>query len=64
MTKNRIEEDSLGPRQIPREALWGVHTARALENFPITGVPLASFPELVRVRCINRRDVRDIVAPS
>lgn len=48
MTDLRTETDSLGPKQLPREAAWGVHTARALENFPITGVPLAHFPELVR----------------
>ena len=29
-------------------AYWGVHTLRAVENFPITGVPVGHFPELVR----------------
>jgi aspartate ammonia-lyase len=41
MTDFRTETDSLGTKQLPREAIWGIHTARALENFPITGVPLA-----------------------
>ncbi|MFC1467432.1 lyase family protein [Verrucomicrobiota bacterium] len=31
----RTERDFLGEKQIPGEALWGIHTARALENFPL-----------------------------
>src|ERR1041385_4005317 len=34
---NRIEKDSLGDRQIPADAYYGVQTHRALENFPISG---------------------------
>lgn len=33
----RIERDSLGEKEILREAYYGIHTQRALENFPITG---------------------------
>jgi aspartate ammonia-lyase len=44
---NRIEHDLLGQREVPTDALYGVQTLRALENFPITGVPLREFPELV-----------------
>src|SRR5215218_4971751 len=36
----RLEHDLLGEREVPDEALYGVQTLRALENFPITGVPL------------------------
>ena len=32
---------------MPDEALYGVQTLRALENFPITGVPLREFPSLI-----------------
>ena len=32
----RLEHDLLGEREIPGAAYWGVHTLRALENFPIT----------------------------
>ena len=35
--EHRIEHDLLGEREVPEEALHGVHTARALENFPLTG---------------------------
>src|SRR3954447_18222372 len=44
----RLEHDLLGEREIPGDAYWGVHTLRAVENFPITGVPIGHFPELVR----------------
>ena len=43
----RREHDLLGDRDVPDEALYGVQTLRALENFPITGVPLREFPELI-----------------
>jgi aspartate ammonia-lyase len=35
--RERSEEDSLGTRALPAEARYGIHTARALENFPLTG---------------------------
>ena len=36
--KTRVEKDSLGKKEIPAEAYYGAETARALENFPISGV--------------------------
>ncbi|MBE9485948.1 MAG: class II fumarate hydratase [Chloroflexi bacterium] len=36
----RIEQDSLGEMQIPEDALYGAQTARAVDNFPISGIPL------------------------
>ncbi len=44
--QTRTEKDLLGERQIPSEALWGIHTARAIENFPISGNPV--HPELLK----------------
>jgi aspartate ammonia-lyase len=44
----RREHDLLGERDVPSHAYWGVHTMRAVENFPITGVPIGHFPEFVR----------------
>jgi len=32
----RNEKDLLGKKQIPINELWGIHTARAVENFPIS----------------------------
>lgn len=43
----RQESDALGSRDIPAQAMYGVHTKRASENFQISGQPLAHFPELV-----------------
>lgn len=34
----RIEKDSLGEMSVPEEALYGAQTARAVENFPISGI--------------------------
>ena len=44
----RHEEDSLGAMDLPRTCLWGIHTQRAIENFPISGIPLSHFPEFIR----------------
>ena len=44
----RREQDSLGAIDLPRTCLWGVHTQRAIENFPISGMPLSLFPEFIR----------------
>ncbi|BCW38011.1 aspartate ammonia-lyase [Arthrobacter sp. StoSoilA2] len=44
----RSEHDLLGDRDIPGNAYWGVHTLRAIENFPITGQPLSTNRHLVR----------------
>lgn len=40
----RIESDSMGERQIPLNAYYGIQTLRATENFPISGLrPLATY---------------------
>ena len=44
----RIERDFLGEKEIPQAAYWGVHTARAVENFPISGTPISAMPDLIR----------------
>jgi fumarate hydratase class II len=38
MDGNRIERDSLGPVRVPSDALYGPQTARAVENFPVSGL--------------------------
>lgn len=42
----RTEHDLLGAKQIPKTALWGIHTARAIENFQISGTTV--HPELTK----------------
>ncbi|MDJ0712590.1 MAG: class II fumarate hydratase, partial [Woeseiaceae bacterium] len=36
----RIEHDSMGELQVPEDALWGAQTQRAVNNFPISGLPM------------------------
>ena len=43
----RLETDSLGVVEIPAAARWGAHTARALENFPISDTPISRHPRLI-----------------
>ncbi len=44
---NRIEHDLIGDKEISNSCYYGVQTARAVENFHITGVKLASFPTFI-----------------
>ncbi|MFI5218943.1 MAG: aspartate ammonia-lyase [Bacteroidia bacterium] len=46
--QTRTEKDLLGEKQIPNEAYYGVQTARALENFQISGVKTNFYPDYVR----------------
>src|SRR5687767_10170241 len=50
--RTREEHDLLGDRDVPDEALYGIQTLRALENFPITGVALREFPTLINALAI------------
>jgi len=45
----RVEIDLLGEMDIPADAYYGINTARALENFPITG------------RRVNLKLIREII---
>jgi aspartate ammonia-lyase len=44
----RIEHDLLGDKAVPADAYYGVQTARALENFHISGVELRLYPDFIR----------------
>jgi aspartate ammonia-lyase len=65
----RIETDSLGSREVPANVYWGIHTARALENFPITRRAIFNYPDLItalaRVKQAAARANRelDVLAP-
>ena len=43
----RLEHDSLGEREIPEQAYYGVQTLRAIENFPISGVYVHNFEHMI-----------------
>ena len=38
MAETRIERDSMGEMNVPANAYYGASTARAIENFPISGL--------------------------
>ena len=48
----RTERDLLGEKQIPVDAYYGVQTARALENFQISGVAINHYPGFVEAWAI------------
>ncbi|WP_441963766.1 aspartate ammonia-lyase [Mycolicibacterium houstonense] len=43
----RVERDLIGARDVPANVYWGVHTARALENFQVSGITLAKHRPLI-----------------
>jgi fumarate hydratase, class II len=48
VSQTRTERDPLGDMPVPAEALWGIQTERARQNFPISGLrPLAPFVDAV-----------------
>src|ERR1700691_6788322 len=51
----RREHDLLGEVDVPADAYWGVHTLRAVANFPITGVSIGHFPDLVRALALVKQ---------
>lgn len=55
MSATRLEHDLLGDYQVPINAYWGVHTARAVENFPISGVPIGHYRSLIRALAIVKQ---------
>ena len=49
----RLEADSVGKKEVPAAAYYGVQTLRAQENFPITGRLLE--PELIRGHAVLKK---------
>src|SRR6202050_2122260 len=47
-TETRIEKDLLGERAVPADALYGIHTVRAVENLRFSGRILANYPDYIR----------------
>ncbi|HXV77472.1 MAG TPA: aspartate ammonia-lyase [Candidatus Polarisedimenticolaceae bacterium] len=48
----RVERDLLGEKKIPAEAYYGVQTARALENFQLSGIAINHYPGFVEAWAI------------
>src|SRR5690606_10533799 len=49
----RTEKDPLGAKQVPDDALYGIQTVRAVENFPISG--MKRLPGFVEAGVMIRR---------
>ena len=67
MTDFRIEKDSMGELQVPADALYGAQTQRAVDNFPVSGLPvpraLIRALGLVKAACAEvNRDLGDMDA--
>jgi fumarate hydratase class II len=58
----RIEHDSMGPLEVPRDALWGAQTERARRNFPISGrtLPAPFLHALAWIKAAAARANRDL----
>jgi aspartate ammonia-lyase len=54
----RREKDSLGEKEVPQEAYYGIHTARALENFPISGIK--PHPLFVRATVLIKKAAAEV----
>jgi aspartate ammonia-lyase len=68
MPEVRVEKDSLGPREVPAGAYYGIQSLRARENFPVSGLtaPRAliwAYAELKRA-CVRANVELGAVAPE
>ena len=52
-TATRVEKDSIGPKEIPAHVYYGVQTARAVDNYPISG--MRAHPTLIRAIAMIKR---------
>src|SRR5580700_107294 len=51
----RIEKDLLGERAVPADALYGIHTVRAVENLGFSDRILANYPDYIRALAIVKK---------
>ncbi|MGO9133052.1 MAG: aspartate ammonia-lyase [Methylovirgula sp.] len=55
LPRMRIEHDLLGEREVPQEALYGIQTLRAAENFRFADLPISHFPSLIRALAMVKK---------
>ena len=51
----RIESDLLGQKEVPADALYGVQTVRAIENFHISGRLMSEYPNFIKGMAITKK---------
>ncbi|TGN67198.1 aspartate ammonia-lyase [Paracoccus liaowanqingii] len=54
-TWTRIETDQLGSRMLPGEALYGINTLRASENFPVSNRQIGELTPLIRAMALTKK---------
>ena len=64
----RLEQDSIGKKEVPAQAYYGVQSLRAVENFTITGLPLRreminALAVLKKACAIANREAGSITGP-
>ena len=57
MSNTRTEKDSLGTKEVPQKAYWGIQTQRAIENFPISG--LRAHPKFIDSFVMVKKAVKE-----
>ncbi|MDR9441053.1 MAG: aspartate ammonia-lyase, partial [Halomonas sp.] len=62
MSDHRIERDSMGELEVPREALYGAQTQRAVNNFPVSGqsLPTPFIHAIARIKLAAARVNREL----
>ena len=55
MEKFRKESDLLGSKAVPADALYGVQTVRAIENFNISGHLMSEYPNFIKGMAITKK---------
>ena len=55
MTATRIEKDSMGEMPVPADALYGDSTARAVLNFPVSGITGRTLPDFIRAYAYQKK---------
>ncbi|MBP2663060.1 MAG: aspA [Firmicutes bacterium] len=56
----RVEKDLLGEREVPSEVYYGIHTLRALENFPLSGYRVSAI--LVKAIALIKKAAAEVNA--
>lgn len=53
--KTRMEHDLLGAHAVSADVYYGIHTLRALENFPISNIPISTYPNFIKaLACVKQ----------
>ena len=56
--KTRLEHDCIGQMEVPANVYWGIHTQRAIGNFPVSGITDSQHPELISRLCHGQARLR------